>query len=55
MITIKGDWKLILVGFFVLFKLLQNVEISWAEALSPLWLGLPIEFAVRLIREFMKK
>jgi ubiquinone biosynthesis protein UbiJ len=55
MISIKGDWKLILTAFFILFKLLENVELSWAEVLSPLWLGLPIEFAVRLIRELMRK
>lgn len=54
MININGHWIPVLTLFMVVFKLLEDVTISWWFATSPLWAGLPITFLVMLIKEFRK-
>ena len=54
MIYINGHWTLVLTLLLVVFKLLEDFTITWWQATSPLWMGIPIVIIVRLIRACCK-
>jgi hypothetical protein len=55
MINIRGHWTIILTLFMVVFKLLENVTLSWWQVTSPLWAGIPLLILVQFICVLLDK
>jgi hypothetical protein len=55
MIHINGHWTLVLTLFMIIFKLLEDLTLSWWQVTSPLWAGIPLLILVKFIGVLLDK